>query len=137
MLSAIRVIVKIGPATMIKKRGFEMTDKLPRIITKYIEMSNDYNVQEYVSTFSTDAIIKERSLGKTLLGKKDIEQYFNTYFINYQTHTEIKQFTAIDNFIDMKVIFRGDFPEGEIGGIYKFTLNHNGLISILEADLEN
>ncbi|HEO8421995.1 hypothetical protein [Niallia sp. FSL W8-0635] len=111
-------------------------DKLPKIIYSYINALNDYDMKGYLNTFSHDAIIKEKSLGQTLVAKREIEHYFETYFINYQTQTEIIEFEVSQNIIHIKVQFTGNFPEEQINGLFKFTLNHSGLISILEADLE-
>ena len=111
-------------------------DKLPQIISDYINVSNNYDTQGYLATFSEDAIIKEDSLGKALVGKKEIQHYFETYFINYQTQTKVLTYTTSDNIIDMKVLFTGNFPGEEINGLFKFTLNSSGFIANLEADLE-
>ncbi|WP_400245010.1 hypothetical protein AB3U99_01380 [Niallia sp. JL1B1071] len=111
-------------------------DKLPQIISDYINVSNNYDTQGYLATFSDDAIIKEDSLGKILVGKKEIQHYFETYFINYQTQTEVIEYKVSQNTTNMKVLFTGNFPGEEINGLFKFTLTPSGFIASLKADLE-
>lgn len=113
-----------------------MMEELPQIITNFINAANNYDTQGFLATFSNDAIIKEDSLGKLLVGKNEIQHYFESYFIDYQTQTEILTYTTSENIIDMKVLFTGNFPGGEINGLFKFSLNDEGQISNLEADLE-
>jgi len=108
---------------------------LPEIILNYIDASNKHNVETYANTFSNDGIIEENSIVKEIIGKEEIKEYFTMYFVKTQTHTEIINYSVDKNFVDMRVLFKGNFAGKEIIGIYQFYL-HNGQIVKLRADLE-
>ncbi|CAM4446024.1 hypothetical protein FHS16_003952 [Paenibacillus endophyticus] len=108
---------------------------LPSVVIDYLEASNRHDVEGYARTFSNDGRIEEDSLGRELVGTKEIIDYFKTYFIGTNTHTDIIEYTVIDEVVDMRVWFKGDFVGKKIIGLYKFFLN-NGRIEKLKCDLE-
>jgi hypothetical protein len=108
---------------------------LPIVVTDYIDASNNHDIEAYISAFSEKAIIEEESIGKTLKGKEEIKNYFVNYFVETLTHTEIIDYEMNENFVDMKVLFKGNFAGGEIVGIYQFYLENKKIIK-LKADLE-
>ncbi|MCL6663894.1 MULTISPECIES: hypothetical protein [Paenibacillus] len=108
---------------------------LPKVVLEYINASNAHDVGAYLNTFTDNSVIIEQSIGRDLIGRGEIEHYFTTYFIEYDTHTEIIDFTIDNSVIDMRVLFKGHFPEGEIIGLYQFHLKDNH-IEQLRADLE-
>ncbi|WP_379135185.1 nuclear transport factor 2 family protein [Paenibacillus sp. sgz500958] len=108
---------------------------LPVSISTYIEGSNKYDMDMYLSAFSDSAMIEEKSIGQDLKGKVEIQNYFLDYFINYQTHTEIIEYKVKENVVDMRVLFKGSFPGNEIMGFYQFWLEDGKIIKLV-ADLE-
>ena len=48
-----------------------MAVKLPRVIKKYVDASNDHDVKSILSCFSDDAFVRDE--GKEFRGKKAIE----------------------------------------------------------------
>lgn len=108
---------------------------LPQVIIDYIDASNAHNVEAYMNTFSNDAVIKEESIGSDLTGSAEIEDYFVTYFVKMNTRTEMISYTSNHNVIDMRVLFKGDFPGKEIIGTYQFSLENEKIVQ-LTADLE-
>lgn len=112
-----------------------MNKELPAVVFLYIESSNKHDTEGYINTFSDQAVVIEKSIGKDLSGKEELKDYFQTYFVEYDTDTEIVEYSYFpDGRIDMKVLFRGDFSEKETMGSYVFTLKDD-LIAVLEADL--
>jgi ketosteroid isomerase-like protein len=107
---------------------------LPQVVADYIDASNAHDVEAYMRTFSESAVIIEESIGKNLTRRAEIENYFVTYFVRMNTRTEIISYSAVDNVIDMYVLFKGDFPGKEITGSYQFTLLQDK-IGQLTADL--
>jgi len=104
-------------------------------INNWIEAGNTFNTTKYLSFYLTDAILDDPSVGKKFLGHAGIEDYFNSYFIGYNTHTEIIHLKILgDDKIYLEVNFTGDFPEGKIGGIFEITIIDNK-ISYIKADL--
>lgn len=113
-----------------------MAEGLHPIISTFIEMLNLPNTEGYAETFSKDAVIHEISLGRNYEGEEEIKEYFLDYFIGYHTQTELISYTNENhNTVNARVFFTGDFPGGEIYGLFKFII-HNGNITYLEADLE-
>jgi ketosteroid isomerase-like protein len=108
---------------------------LPDIVVTYIEGSNMHDMEMYLNAFSDTAIIEEKSIGRVLHGKEDIKHYFQDYFIDYNTYTEIIEYEVKENYVDMRVLFKGDFLGNKIIGLYKF-FNEDGKIIKLIADLE-
>lgn len=113
-----------------------MTDLLlPQVIVNYIDASNAHDAKAYMNTFSYQAVIKEESIGRDLAGQTEIENYFVTYFVKMNTRTEIMSYSIQNHVVDMRVLFKGDFPGREIIGTYQFHV-HNDKIEQLTADLE-
>lgn len=108
---------------------------LPAVILEYLDASNQHDIEGYARTFSNNGRIEEDSLGRDLVGKKEIVDYFTTYFVGTNTHTDIIGYTINDDIVDMRVLFKGDFAGKEVIGLYKFFLN-NGRIEKLKCDLE-
>jgi hypothetical protein len=108
---------------------------LPAVVVEYLEASNRHDVEGYARTFSNNGRIEEDSLGRDLVGKKEIVDYFTTYFVGTNTYTDIIEYTVNDVVVDMRVLFKGDFAGNEVIGLYKFFLN-NGQIEKLKCDLE-
>ena len=104
-------------------------------IDGWIETGNSFDTAKYLSFYLTDAVLNDLSVGRRFLGHEGVEDYFNSYFIGYNTHTEIIRLKVLgEDQVYLEVNFSGDFPEGEIGGTFAITFK-NGKISYLKADL--
>ncbi|KQX44658.1 nuclear transport factor 2 family protein [Paenibacillus sp. Root444D2] len=108
---------------------------LPEIVSDYIKASNEHDLESYMNTFADNGIIIEESIGSMLVGSQEIGGYFQTYFINYRTCTEILEYDVNNNVIDMRVLFTGDFPGNKVIGIYQFFLESDRIVK-LRANLE-
>lgn len=105
------------------------------LINDWIEASNTLATNKYLNFYLPDAILEDPSVGRNFSGHTEIEEYFNSYFIGYNTHTEIVKMDISDEHqAYLEVNFTGDFPEGNIGGTFDFTFK-NGKISHLKANL--
>lgn len=105
------------------------------LIKDWIEASNTFATNKYLNFYLPDAILEDPSVGRNFSGHTEIEEYFNSYFISYNTFTEIVKMEILDEYqVYLEVNFTGNFPEGNIGGIFNFTFK-NGKISNLKADL--
>ncbi|MFV5693357.1 nuclear transport factor 2 family protein [Flavobacterium sp. LT1R49] len=104
-------------------------------INNWIETSNTFDTNKYLDFYLPDAVLDDTSVGRKFIGHKEIKDYFDSYFIGYNTNTEIVQLEILDEYhAHSEVEFEGDFPEGKIGGTFEFTFK-NGKISYLKADL--
>ncbi len=58
-----------------------------------------------------------------------IQQYFDSYFIGYNTHTELVKLKIIDEVNAQPAVqFTGDFSEGKIGGISDFEFKKDKIV---------
>jgi ketosteroid isomerase-like protein len=104
-------------------------------INKWIAASNAFDTEKYLNFFQPEAILDDPSVGRKFEGHKGIEQYFDSYFIGYNTHTEQVKLMVIDEGnAHLEVLFTGNFPEGKIGGTFDFKFKE-GKIAFVKADL--
>ena len=61
-----------------------MAITLPHIIKEYVDSSNRHDVQSILSGFSDDAVVRDE--GKTLHGKKAIEEWITKTIEKYKFH---------------------------------------------------
>ncbi|MBG6233808.1 ketosteroid isomerase-like protein [Pedobacter sp. CAN_A7] len=104
-------------------------------ITKWIAASNAFDTEKYLGLYLQDAILDDPSVGRKFEGHSGIKQYFDNYFIGYQTRTAQTALKIVDEEnAHLEVEFTGDFPEGKIGGTFDFTFK-DGKIAFVKADL--
>jgi len=104
-------------------------------IKEWIAASNAFDTKKYLEFYLPDAILDDPSVGKKFNGHQEIKEYFDNYFIGYNTHTEQVEIRITDEEnAHLGVQFTGDFPEGKIGGTFDFKFK-NGKIAFAKADL--
>jgi ketosteroid isomerase-like protein len=112
-----------------------MTDvEIKGFVDAWIAAGNQFDTKKYLSFFLPDAILDDPSVGRKFKGHKGINNYFDSYFIGYNTHTKLTKVTINGGRTHVEVHFTGDFPGGKIGGTFDITFQ-NGKISLLKADL--
>lgn len=108
---------------------------IENFIKTWIAASNAFDIKKYLSYYQSEAVLDDPSVGRKFEGHKGIQQYFDSYFIGYNTHTEQVKLKIIDQHnAHLEVQFTGDFPEGKIGGTFDFEFNE-GKIALVRADL--
>ncbi|SDG39931.1 nuclear transport factor 2 family protein [Epilithonimonas hungarica] len=103
-------------------------------IKDWIAASNSYDTGKYLKFYNENAVLDDPSVGRKFIGHSGIKEYFESYFIGYQTQTELRKLEIKDNSAFLEVEFTGDFPEGKIGGSFNFIFK-NDKIEFLKADL--
>lgn len=104
-------------------------------IYHWIAATNAFDTKKYLECYLPDANLDDPSVGRKFNGHKGIKEYFDSYIIGYNTHTEQVDLTTIDEVnAHLEVEFTGNFPEGKIGGIFDFKFK-NGKIAFVKADL--
>lgn len=104
-------------------------------IANWIKTSNDFDTKKYLEFYLDDAILDDPSVGSKFMEHNGIKDYFESYFIGYNTQTElVKLLIQDEHHAYIEVQFTGDFPEGKIGGSFNFTFK-NGKIAHVKADL--
>lgn len=104
-------------------------------IKNWIVASNAFDSEKYLSFYLPEAVLDDPSVGRKFKGYNELQQYFDSYFIGYNTHTEQVKLIAIDEGnAHLEVLFTGNFPEGKIGGNFEFKFKE-GKIAFVKADL--
>lgn len=104
------------------------------IITEWIDVSNAYDVEKYLSFFLEDAVLDDPSVGRKFVGHDGIKEYFTSYFIGYKTQSKLVKIAIDNNVAYIELAFRGEFPEGEINGTFELSFK-DGKIAGAKADL--
>ena len=107
---------------------------IKEFIDHWLEASNDFDADRYVSLYKQDAVLDDPSVGRKFIGHEGIRNYFESYFIGYNTQTRLKELIINGNTAHLEVEFTGNFPEGIIGGIFDFEFK-DGKIRNAKADL--
>ncbi|EDM38472.1 hypothetical protein PBAL39_02617 [Pedobacter sp. BAL39] len=105
------------------------------LINEWIAVGNAFDTERYLDFYLEDAVLDDPSVGEVFKGRREIKKYFDSYFIGYNTRTELVSLDLINNtqaFIEVK--FSGNFSEGNIGGFFDVTFK-NGKIAFVKADL--
>jgi ketosteroid isomerase-like protein len=104
-------------------------------INDWITASNAFDTKKYLEFYRDDAVLDDPSVGRKFAGHEGIKEYFESYFIGYNTRTELVKLDIQDEqHARLEVKFTGDFPEGQIGGTFDFTFK-NEKIETVKADL--
>ncbi|SEA61601.1 nuclear transport factor 2 family protein [Pedobacter hartonius] len=108
---------------------------IKQFIKDWILVGNSYDTEKYLAFYTEDAVLDDPSVGRKFSGKNGIKEYFESYFIGYKTQTrKVDLVVKNTDQAHLEVEFRGDFPEGKIGGTFDFTFKE-GKIALLSADL--
>lgn len=108
---------------------------IEEFITDWLDASNSYDTNRYLDKYLEEATLNDPSVGKKFIGHKGIKEYYDTYFIGYKTQTRLINLSIRNNTAHLEVDFTGDFPGGQIGGVFDFTFK-NGKILEAKADLK-
>lgn len=103
-------------------------------IDAWIGAANQFDAKKYVSFFLPDAVLDDPSVGRKFNGHKGIKDYFDSYFIGYNTQTRLVKLTINGDSAHVEVHFTGDFPGGEVGGTFDITFQDEK-IAFIKADL--
>ena len=104
-------------------------------ITQWINAGNAFDTKQYLNFYLPDAILDDPSVGRKFVGHMEIKEYYESYFIGYNTHTQqIGQLVkGIEN-VHLEVEFTGNFQEGKLRGTFDFQFK-KGRIAAAKADL--
>jgi ketosteroid isomerase-like protein len=111
------------------------TTEIRGFINAWIAAGNQFDTKKYVRFFLPNAILDDPSVGKKFNGHTGIREYFDSYFIGYNTQTRLVKLHIIDDHhTQLEVHFTGDFPGGKIGGTFDITFEEDK-IAFIKADL--
>ncbi len=105
------------------------------LINNWIAAGNAFDTEKYLSFYLPDAVLDDPSVGKVFRDHVGIKEYFESYFIGYNTRTELISLDLVNNRkAHIEVKFSGNFSEGSIGGLFDITFK-DGKIAFVKADL--
>jgi hypothetical protein len=100
-----------------------------------IAATNTFDVDTALALFTPEAAIDDPSTGHRFEGHAGIRDYIERYFIGYHAAT---RFLSIETIGEARARLRVDFT-GDFGheiGLLDISVNADGLITRIEADLE-
>ena len=110
-------------------------EHLRHVADALIAATNAFAVERVLALFAHHAVIDDPSTGHRFDGHAGIRRYVEQYFVGYQTVTRLLSMQRLGpQRARVRVDFTGDFGH-EIGNL-DITLNAQGLIARLDADLE-
>ncbi len=110
-------------------------NRLRQTADALIAATNAFNAETALTLFTADAVIVDPSIGHRFDGHAGIRNYVERYFIGYHTVTRVLSIETIGEArARVRVDFTGDF--GHEIGLLDITVNADGLITRIDADLE-
>ncbi|MDR3678786.1 MAG: nuclear transport factor 2 family protein [Flavipsychrobacter sp.] len=104
-------------------------------LNDWIAVSNTFNTKNYLDFYLSDAVLDDPSVGRKFIGHKGVKEYFESYFVGYQTQSRLVDLQITDDtHAHLEVEFTGEFPEGRIGGTFDFVFKDNKIVFV-KADL--
>jgi ketosteroid isomerase-like protein len=111
-----------------------MTDTHPETIGSWIAAADRLDAAEFLSYLTDDVVLDDPSVGARFEGKERVGEYFESYFVGYQTATRLISIESRQHDIHVTVEFTGTFPGGRTGGTFDLTFSGNRIDHIV-ADL--
>ena len=108
---------------------------MKKLVDTFIRTANAFDVDGAVALFASEAIIDDVSVGDAFVGTEGIRLYVERFFVGYKTASKLLSLEQLDDFsASARLDFTGDF--GHEVGTLKITINSEGLIERIDADLE-
>ena len=104
------------------------------IIERWIAAMNTHDAADFLMFFTDDAVLDDPSVGRRFEHREGIKEYFDAYFVGYNTQTRLVRMTSEGSHAHVEVDFTGDFPGGQTAGIFDVTFTADKL-SLVHADL--
>lgn len=111
--------------------------KIKSFVNAWMAAANQFDTNQYLSFFLPNAILDDPSVGRKFIGHTGIRNYFDSYFIGYNTQTRlVKMDIVTGDRVHLEVEFTGSFPEGTIGGVFDISFQNDRIV-FMKADLIN
>lgn len=108
---------------------------MQKLVESFIATANAFDVEGALSVFASDAVIDDVSVGAAFVGRDGVRQYLERFFVGYNTSSKLLSMEELDTYhSSVRLDFTGDF--GHEIGILKISINSQGLIERIKADLE-
>lgn len=94
-------------------------------VQKFIQTSNAYDLDGYLALFHEHATLEDVAVGETFIGHEGIKDYFNTYFIEYETQTDLTKLDIHGDSVHIEADFSGNFSKDKLKGYFEFVFQHD------------
>jgi ketosteroid isomerase-like protein len=105
-----------------------MAIKLPHIVQRYVDSSNQHDVQSILSCFSDDAVVRDE--GETLRGRKIIEEWITRTIQKYKFNFNPLTVKGDSAEIVVEVEVSGAFDGSPVTLDYHFTIESDKIRSL-------
>ena len=105
-----------------------MNIKLPRIIGKYVDASNNHDVNSILSCFSDEAVVRDE--GETLHGKKAIEGWIAKTIERYKFQFKPLSIKDREPEVIVAVEVSGTFDGSPVRLDYRFAIKNDKILSL-------
>ena len=105
------------------------------LIQRFVDSTNAADVEAALALFAADAVIDDASVGDKFAGTVGVRRYLEQFFVGYNTASKILKVDVVsDRRVKARLDFTGDF--GHEVGVLDVSINDEGLIAAIDADLE-
>ncbi|RYD58258.1 MAG: nuclear transport factor 2 family protein [Sphingobacteriales bacterium] len=112
-----------------------MTTDIDKRVGDFLAAANTFDTIMFMAQWHKDAVLDDPCVGRKFAGHNEIQEYFEDYFIGYNTQTQLVKLDATSkNKVRIEVLFTGTFPQGEIGGTFDLVYRE-GKIQSAKAEL--
>ncbi|MET0463937.1 MAG: nuclear transport factor 2 family protein [Chitinophagaceae bacterium] len=95
-------------------------------VKDWLAAANAFDTDKWLAFFQKEATLDDPSVGSKFEGHVGIRQYFEDYFIGYNTQTElVKLEVKADTEVHLQLDFTGDFPGRKIVGTFDLKFRNN------------
>ncbi|TRW27568.1 nuclear transport factor 2 family protein [Flavobacterium zepuense] len=103
---------------------------IKKIIEHWFKASNAFDTEEYFKIYDADAVLEDTTIGETYHGHHGIRNYFEEFFIGYNTKTEIIDITFMnDKEVYINAIFDGN-SFSKLKGVFELTFSNAKIIKV-------
>lgn len=99
-------------------------------LRRWIAAANTLETSAFLAFFGDGAMLDDPSVGRVYRGRSAIARYFEAYFVGYRTRTRIVRIVRERDHHHLDVHFVGDFPGGEVDGIFDVTFRGAKIVHV-------
>ena len=101
---------------------------LKKIIAHWLTVSNNFDTEEYIKIYDADAVLNDTTVSETYYGHKGIRNYFEEFFIGYNTKTTIVDITFKNaNEVYINAVFDGN-SFSKLKGVFELTFLEDKIV---------
>ncbi|WP_405153901.1 nuclear transport factor 2 family protein [Paenibacillus sp. FSL K6-0108] len=105
-----------------------MLTALANPIQKFIEATNDHNMEALLSVFNDSSVVNDH--GRDFSGLKEIKEWADTYHIGMNVTLEIKEATGTGDNYFVSTVVTGDFEGGPFPFEFHFSVNNDVIAAL-------